>query len=202
MAAEQWMEVIKDAKKTVLVQDGKKKVHYLLEDGREMVEEYLLDTMVLTKRAWKEKGKLGQDIGWSVEVGDPELKQPDNLEISGIRESSNAPFITRRNTKTALEWRIRNLPYPENVYSVTTEDDGAIVVRTSNKKYFKRIRVPDLERVGLKPDQGRLSFTHKYNTLVITYKKPPVLLDFEKKVLDELSKLKPMKEGDVQCPTN
>lgn len=46
-----------------------------------------------------------------------------------------------------------------------------ITVRTSNKKYFKKIKVPDLERVGLKPEQDRISFTHQHNTLVVTVRK-------------------------------
>lgn len=78
------------------------------------------------------------------------------------------PFITRRITKTSLEWRIRNLPYPESIYSVTAEPDGTMTVRTSNKKYFKKLRIPDLERIGLKPEQQRISFRHQYNTLIIT----------------------------------
>ena len=78
------------------------------------------------------------------------------------------PIITRRITKASLEWRIRNLPYPESVYSITAEHDGTMTVRTSNKKYFKKIKIPDLERIGLKPEQERISFRHQYNTLIIT----------------------------------
>lgn len=77
-------------------------------------------------------------------------------------------MISRRITKTALEWRIRNLSYPKDVYSITAEEDRTITVRTSNKKYFKKINVPDLERIDLKPEQERISFTHQYNTLIIT----------------------------------
>lgn len=69
---------------------GKRKVHFLLQDGRELVEEYNLDTNVLVKRAWRQKGKLGQDMGWVVEVGDPEPSSSDNLDAIGIRESSSA----------------------------------------------------------------------------------------------------------------
>ncbi|XP_003489607.1 protein DPCD [Bombus impatiens] len=201
MAPEEWLRLIQNATKTAIIQDGKRKVHFLMEDGREMVEEYHLETNVLVRRAWKEKGKLGQDIGWKVEIGDPEPRQ-NNIEAYGIQESSSAPFITRRITKTALEWRIRNLPYPQNVYSVTAEDDNTITVRTINKKYFKKIIVPDLERAGLKVVQDRISFTHQYSTLIITYKKPPALLELEKKVLDEILQLKARKDGDVQCPTS
>ncbi|XP_015117135.1 protein DPCD [Diachasma alloeum] len=201
MASEQWLNVLQKAKKTAIIQDGTRKVHFLLEDGRELVEEYNLETNVVTRRAWREKGKLGQDVGWVVEIGDPEPQKEDNLEISGIRESSSAPFVSRRITKTGLEWRIRNLPYSKEVYSITA-DDGALTVRTTNKKYFKKLNIPDLERVGLKPEQDRISFTHQFNTLVITYKKPPALLDLEKKILNEVMNLKASREGDVQCPTS
>jgi len=68
---------------------GKRKVHFLLEDGKEMVEEYNTNTNVVVRRAWKEKNGFGTNIGWTVEVGDPELKQ-NNIEIYGIEESSNA----------------------------------------------------------------------------------------------------------------
>lgn len=199
MAPEPWLSLIQNAKKTAIIQNGKRKIHFLMEDGREMVEEYHLETNVLVRRAWREKGNLGQSSGWNVEIGDPEPK-PDNIEVCGIQESTSAPFITRRITKTALEWRIRNLPYPQDVYSVTADEDGTITVRTSNKKYFKKLAVPDLERIGLKPEQERISFTHQHNTLIITYKKPPALLELEKKVLNEILQLKATKEGDIQCP--
>lgn len=63
-----------------------------MEDGREMVEEYHLETNVLIRRAWKEKGKLGQDVGWKVEIGDPEPRQ-SNIEVYGIEESSSTVCI-------------------------------------------------------------------------------------------------------------
>ncbi|KAL0129967.1 hypothetical protein PUN28_001912 [Cardiocondyla obscurior] len=202
MALESWLKIIQNARKTAVIEDKKRKVHFLFEDGREMVEEYNVDTNVVVQRAWKEKNSFGTNIGWVVEVGDspPGLKQ-NNIEICGIQESSNAPFITRRITKTSLEWRIRNLPYPESVYSVTAEHDGTLTVRTSNKKYFKKIKIPDLERIGVKPEQERISFRHQYNALIITYKKPPQLLDVEKKILALVLQLK-TDSKDVQCPTS
>ncbi|XP_012541146.1 protein DPCD [Monomorium pharaonis] len=200
MTPDSWLRIIQNARKTAIIEDGKRKVHFLLEDGKEMVEEYNTNTNVVVRRAWKKKNGFGTNIGWTVEVGDPELKQ-NNIEIYGIEESSSAPFITRRITKTSLEWRIRNLPYPESVYSVTAEPDATMTVRTSNKKYFKKIKIPDLERIGLKPEQQRISFYHQYNTLIITYKKPPQLLDVEKKVLAIVLQLK-TDSKDVQCPTS
>lgn len=68
---------------------GKRKVHFLLEDGKEMVEEYSMDTNIVIRRAWREKNSFGTNVGWTIEVGDPELKQ-NNIELYGIEESSNA----------------------------------------------------------------------------------------------------------------
>jgi hypothetical protein len=65
-----------------------------LENGKEMVEEYNMETNVLVKRAWKEKGKLGQENGWVVEVGDPD-RLVENLDTVGIRESSSAVCIIK-----------------------------------------------------------------------------------------------------------
>ncbi|KYQ48263.1 Protein DPCD [Trachymyrmex zeteki] len=207
MTSDSWLKIIQNARKTAVIEDGKRKVHFLMEDGKEMVEEYSTDTNVVVRRAWKQKNGFGTNIGWMVEVGDPELKQ-NNIEIYGIEESSNTvfnfllqPIITRRITKASLEWRIRNLSYPESVYSITAEHDGTMTVRTSNKKYFKKIKIPDLERIGLKPEQERISFRHQYNTLIITYKKPPQLLDVEKKILAAVLQLK-TDSKDVQCPTS
>jgi len=156
-----------------------------------MAEEYSMETNVLVRRAWRDKHSLRGDDNWVIEVGDP-IPQPDNFESVGLREHANAvsqislsklslpetkykpniyfqPTVSKRVTKTGLEWRIRNLPYPPDVYSVTADEDNhVIVVKTSNKKYYKRITVPELERVGLPPKESNISFTHKYNTLIIT----------------------------------
>ncbi|XP_011878749.1 PREDICTED: protein DPCD [Vollenhovia emeryi] len=200
MTSDSWLNIIQKAKKTAIIEDGTRKVHFLLENGKEMVEEYNMNTNVVVRRAWKDRSTFGTNVGWTVEVGDPERRRND-IEIFGIEESSNAPFITRRITKTAMEWRISNLPYPESVYSVTAESDGTMTVRTSNKKYFKKMKIPDLERIGLKPEQQRISFRHQYNALIITYKKPPQLLDVEKKILTTVLQLK-TESKDVQCPVS
>ncbi|KAK0079493.1 hypothetical protein PV325_001200 [Microctonus aethiopoides] len=191
MAAEMWLKTLQDAKKTAIIQDGK-----------ELVEEYNTSTNVVTRRAWREKDKLGQNVEWNVEIGDPEPNKNGNIDTAGIQESSTNPFVTRRITRISLEWRIRNLPYPKDVYSVNAEDDGTITVRTTNKKYYKKLSVPDLDRCGVKIEQERISFTHQHNTLIITYKKPPALIDLENKIFQEVSKVQARKEGEVQCPTS
>jgi hypothetical protein len=55
------------------------------------------------------------------------------------------------------------------VYSVKAEPENkCITVRTANKKYFKKLVVPDLDRAGLLPEQDKIQFTHKHDTLIIT----------------------------------
>ena len=45
------------------------------------------------------------------------------------------PLLSRKDTKAAFQWRIRNLPYPADVYSVTCDQAArSVVVRTTNKK--------------------------------------------------------------------
>ena len=45
-------------------------------------------------------------------------------------------MFTRKDNSKAFQWRIRNLPYPLEVYSVTVDDDKySMIIRTSNKKY-------------------------------------------------------------------
>ncbi|KAK3911295.1 Protein DPCD [Frankliniella fusca] len=194
-ASSNWIPYLSAAKKSCLVENGVRKVHYNLPDGKEMVEEYNLQTDVLQRRMWKVSDTVRGEK-WNVEVGD-QLPQFDNLESVGIQENATAPMLTKRITKTNIEWRIRNLPYARDVYSVTADTDG-ITVRTSNKKYFKKIDVPELARVGLLADSSLLSYTHQFNTLIITYKKPPKVLEMESKILEMVKAVSPTKVPDIK----
>jgi len=74
---------------------GQRKVHYVFEDGKEMVECYNMDTNVVVRRVWRKKNTFGIDIGSDVEVGDPEPKQyyesnPEQyIETTDIQECLN-----------------------------------------------------------------------------------------------------------------
>ncbi|XP_038678021.1 protein DPCD isoform X1 [Scyliorhinus canicula] len=202
MAAQSWLESLKGAKKTALVQDGKKKVHYLFLDGSEMVEEYDVSNDQLIVRKWKRKSQLGSQGHWQVEVGETFSGAVGNLEQQLIQESSSNPIFTRKDTKTSFQWRIRNLPYPKKVYSATIDpDQRCCIVRTSNKKYYKKFNIPDIDRCRLPLDSSALSFTHANNTLIITYQKPKEILQLEQEVLWELKKVKVAEDGDVDCKT-
>jgi hypothetical protein len=194
-----WLAQIKNAKKSCMVENNLKKVHYELGNGREMVEEYNMDTNVVTRRAWRIKNEMGGEDKWDVEIGDPEVHFNGEQQLL-IKEDASQPVVSRRNTRINLEWRIRNLPYSIETYAVTVDNEKkCLVVRTTNKKYFKILRIPELDRLQLPPQQEAVQFTHKFNTLVITYKKPRELLDFDKAVLEEVNKVKPKNYGDMDC---
>ncbi|XP_078079157.1 protein DPCD isoform X1 [Mustelus asterias] len=202
MAAQSWLESLRGAKKTAVLQEGKRKVHYLFLDGSEMVEEYEVSNDQLIVRKWRQKSQLGSQGQWQIEMGETFSGAVGNLEQQLIQESSSNPIFTRKDTKTSFQWRIRNLPYPKKVYSVSIEpDQRCCIVRTSNKKYYKKFNIPDMDRCRLPLDSSALSFTHANNTLIITYKKPTEILQLEQEMVQELKTVKLTGGGDVDCKT-
>ncbi|KAK9885020.1 hypothetical protein WA026_009247 [Henosepilachna vigintioctopunctata] len=192
-----WFKQLKEAKKYAILNKSMKKVHYQLKDGREIVEDYNLQTNVVTRRAWKKDTIENQNI-WDIELGDKDEIPNIQMETQLIKENLSQPIISKRNTRINLEWRIRNLPYPIEIYSVTcNKDKNSLIVRTSNKKYFKIIHLPELDRLCIPLKQESVTFSHKCNTLIITYKKPKKLLDFEKAVLKIAKDVEP-----IMTPTN
>ncbi|XP_046900133.1 protein DPCD [Hypomesus transpacificus] len=202
MAVQCWADILKSSKKTALIHDGKRKIHYLFTDGKEMAEEYDLNTDELIVRKWRSKSPLGAEGPWQIEVGEPFPTTVGTLESEVIKENCSNPVFLRKDTKTSFQWRVRNLPYPSDVYNLSVEPtERCCIIRTSNKKYFKKFNIPDLDRNLLPLDSSALSFTHANNTLIVTYKKPKEVLTLEHELLRELKKLKGTNEGDVDCKT-
>ncbi|XP_041840114.1 protein DPCD isoform X2 [Melanotaenia boesemani] len=200
MAVQSWIDIVKSSKKTALIHDGKRKIHYHFKDGKEMAEEYDLKTDELIVRKWRHKSTLGVQGCWQVEVGEPLVSTTASLDSDVIKENCCNPVFVRKDTKINFQWRIRNLPYPKDVFSVLVEPpERCIIIKTSNKKYYKKFSIPDLDRSQLPLDSSALSFTHANNTLI--YKKPKEILTFEQELLKELKKLKGTAEGDVDCKT-
>jgi len=172
-------------KRLCMRSDGRKKIHTTFPDGEEMVEEYDERTDVLMLRKVRKAAVLGKEAEWVFEVGQaPEAAFDPHSDF--LRASTSNPIFLRKDTPEHFQWRIRNLSYPVNVYSVTVDHEKQhIVVRTSNKKYFKRIDVPDLARLGLKLDDAKLSWKHQHNTLIISYARPPEVAAEEQKALQE-----------------
>ncbi|XP_055911197.1 protein DPCD [Eupeodes corollae] len=187
MSYTNWLKDIRNAEKSSMISGRVRKVFYKFLDGRQMAEEYSLDTGVIQKRAWKKSKTLMGESDWEIEVGEtPNLNLNTQNPEEGftVRQSVSEPILSKRVTKHNIEWRIRNLPYSIDTYQVTADKEKrAIVVRTTNKKYYKSINVPELERCSLLPEQDNISIHHQYNTLIITYKKPALLCEMEAEVL-------------------
>ncbi|XP_046693546.1 protein DPCD [Silurus meridionalis] len=199
MAVQCWPDLLKAAKKTALISDGKRKVHYLFTDGTEMAEEYDMKTDALLSRRLRSKTRLGGQEAWQVEVGET---GPNLTETGEIKENSSNPVFMRKDNKTSFQWRVRNIPYPIETYEITVEPhERCCIIRTTNKKYYKKFNLPDLDRCQLPLESSALSFSHANNTLIISYKKPKEILGLEQELMRELKKLKGTNEGDVDCKT-
>ncbi|ELU02413.1 hypothetical protein CAPTEDRAFT_130449 [Capitella teleta] len=197
--ASEWFKFLQSAQKMCLIQGNRRKIHYTFNDGQEMCEEYDLKNDLLLVRKWKKKGKLGGEGSWDFEVGE-DLQGPQKAVLTeGLTESSSNPIFLRKDSAKSFQWRIRNLPYPIETYEVKVNtDDRTIIIRTSNKKYYKKFSVPDLDRCKLDLDQTSIETAHANNTLIVSYKKPSEILTLESMLQKEFRKMKSTKDGDVE----
>eukprot|EP00455_Lapot_gusevi_P049059 TRINITY_DN6881_c0_g1_i1.p1 TRINITY_DN6881_c0_g1~~TRINITY_DN6881_c0_g1_i1.p1 ORF type:complete len:220 (+),score=33.27 TRINITY_DN6881_c0_g1_i1:71-661(+) len=189
------------ATKTAIVSGGRKKIHSTLDDGSEMVEEFDVETDELLVRKVRRPNALGAFGEWVYEIGQPVKKF--NPESDLLVESQQNPVFARQDTASHFQWRIRNLPYPLETYQLSVDDATQdIVLRTTNRKYFKRIAIPEMKtlRLGLQPEL--VQYEHQFNTLIISYPKPAPVLEKEATERRERAKLKPSqqaRDGDVDC---
>ncbi|XP_035942047.1 protein DPCD isoform X2 [Halichoerus grypus] len=210
MAVTGWLESLRTAEKTALLQDVRK---------------------------WRVKSALGALGQWQIEVGEPALPGAGSLGSEFIKEDNANPIFMRKDTKMSFQWRIRNLPYPKDVYSVCVDQkERCIVVRTTNKnpsvpagtplrvprrvpvprgaqarqaetmapcsaRYYKKFSIPDLDRYQLPLDESSLSFAHANCTLIISYQKPKEVLAAESELQKELKKVKTAHSSDGDCKT-
>ncbi|KAJ3064603.1 hypothetical protein HDU99_004416 [Rhizoclosmatium hyalinum] len=174
---------------TQVIRDGRRIIHAIFSDGTEQIEEFDATTEVLLVRKLRKKSVLGKEGPWHYEVGEEPAKEAHAKKfMDEISEAVGAPQVSRRDTLKAFVFRIRNLPYDISVYNVTTEG-SQIVVRTTNKKYFTRLSITDLDRINYKSlQQSSLSIEHQAETLIITYLKPAEILEKERKERDERKK--------------
>jgi hypothetical protein len=164
------------APRTCVIADGRRKVHSVFTDDSEMVEEFdVITDELLLRKVRKASTALGGEAPWEIEIGaehslEAARSKRFNPDSDLLKESNTNPILSRQDTPQLHQWRIRNLPYPPETYNLSVEPD-AIVVRTTNKKYFKKIEIPDMKRLNLPLDPAALSWVHQHNTLIISYKK-------------------------------
>jgi len=143
-------------------------------------------------RKRREKSALGKLGEWEVvqgeEAGAVGRGGGFNPHTSSIGVSSVNPQFGRKDTPKTFQWRVRNLPYAESTYSVAV-DGRQIVIRTTNKKYYKRFGVPELDHLELPVEETAVSWEHRNNTLIVSYRKPSAVVSAEEKDRKEILKM-------------
>ena len=100
----------------------------------------------------KKIGMTGKE-SWTTEIGE-EIKARSNDDFL-IKENDNNPLFIRKDTPKEFQWRVRNLKGDADNFKVECDKDKQqIVIRTKNKKYYKRFNIPDLERLNIKLDES------------------------------------------------
>jgi len=75
-----------------------------------------------------------------------------------------------------------------------------IVVRTSNKKYYKRFDIPDMRRLKLPLEDSSVAWKFQHNTLIIGYDKPDKIRELEHKKQLEIQQLAKQGATPVTAP--
>jgi len=159
---------------------GKTRFHTTYSDQIVMVEEYDAQSDELLMRKWQSTSILGAKGKWEFEIGEEATPGGEAGGMFGVSNSN--PTFHARDTLEAWEWRVRNVPYPKDVYSITVEEETQeLVLRTSNKKFFKRFHIPSMRRHSLLLNMEDVSWEHNSNTLVIQYEKPEQAMATEAK---------------------
>ena len=178
----------KNGTRTYLINGDFIKFHTVFKDGSEIVEEYGIYSEELESRRVKKIGMTGKEQ-WTTEIGE-EIKPRSNDEFL-IRENDNNPLFIRKDTQKEFQWRIRNLKGDADNFMVECDKDKQqIVIRTKNKKYYKRFGIPDLERLNIKLDENLMKVNFVNNTLIISYTKPKEALEAESEILGEIRRIR------------
>ena len=179
---------VKNGTRTYLINGDFIKFHTVFKDGSEIVEEYGLYSEELESRRVKKIGMTGKEQ-WTTEIGE-EIKPRSNDEFL-IRENDNNPLFIRKDTQKEFQWRIRNLKGDADNFMVECDKDKQqIVIRTKNKKYYKRFNIPDLERLNIKLEENLMKVNFVNNTLIISYTKPKEALEAESEILNEIRRIR------------
>ena len=179
---------VKNGTRTYLINGDYVKFHTVFKDGSEIVEEYGIYSEELESRRVKKIGMTGKE-NWTTEIGE-EIKPRNNDEFL-IKENDNNPLFIRKDTPKEFQWRVRNLKGDADNFMVECDKDKQqIVIRTKNKKYYKRFNIPDLERLNIKLDESLMKVNFVNNTLIISYTKPKEALEAEKEILEEIRKVR------------
>ena len=195
---------------TALQVAGKVRVQTKFEDGVERNEEWVRagakgETIILQSRRWRgsDGAKLVQkESDWQYEIGDDSSSIRHTNNSYGIVSSRDCPVFIAENEISHFVWKIKNCPWPEENFKVNVDSKAQeVVIRTLNKKYYKRFKVPALVRLNILLDESKLSFSLQGDCVMLKYRKPNEVMQAEeherREVLKALSSVK--NDGDIEC---
>jgi hypothetical protein len=175
--------------------NGVKQIGYTVKSaGIEVVEVCRPETGELLARKERRKTAYGANGPWEVTYGldAPSRKAVEVLELAADKN----PFCFRQDEPGVWAWRIRQMPWPAPNYEVDVDPvKNQIVVRTKNKKYFKRLDAPNGETL----DRGEVTWNWAYNTLVIHHNKPPRVVSHDKADQEWRRSVPIRTDGDNEC---
>ena len=73
-------------------------------------------------------------------------------------------------------------------------------MKTTNKKYYKRIDIPDMKRLELVLEDSAIAWKYQNNTVIISYDKPEKCIEAEKKKKESLSTIGTGSSGAGSAP--
>jgi len=136
---------------------SEKRIHTTEDDGWQIVEEYC------------EKSRPQHSPSPPPERTSTGITAPSQV----LAPSKTSPVLSRSDTVGRFQWLVANLPYPESTYSVTADKDkNHIIIKTSNRKYYKRIDVPELKDRGQQLEEKLLTWKYSQCTLTVSYPMP------------------------------
>jgi len=170
--------------------------------GVEMVEEWSSTTSLLSRR-WRKSSALGGETGWEYEIGSPPVGKGE--ETGGIMKAADVnPKFIPKDEEGSFVYTVMNCPWGLDNYNVTYDGDkDEFVLRTGNKKFYKRWSIPALRRQGIRGEGLGLKTEWKAdgeNVLVVRVEKPDEVKVVERKRREERGKAaEKAGEGGVDC---
>ena len=155
-----------------------------------------MNSYEIESRRVKAISKTGKE-NWVTEIGEDVFEVKDSFTIKesstnkNVRNIKKQPVFIRKDTLKEFQYRIRNLNYDTSNFQIEIDKaTNEIVIKTLNKKYYKRFKINDLANRNISLEEKNISVEFLNATLIISYLKPKEILDENQKVIDEIKNIK------------
>lgn len=183
---------------SAIVVAGKIRAHTKFFNGAENIEEWSTkskslssmkkleeNAMELLMRKWRCLDKMGRVGNWEYEISQSNhhvSTEDASLDLISVNRNEN-PIWSSQWSKPHLLWQAANCKWPLENYSVTVDDNHqTLIIRSKNKKLYRKIQIPALSRANQKLNKAAVSleYDNKLNRLTILYEKSEAVLTQEK----------------------